>query len=74
MQITEKLWKKTTGYLFICLAIISTQQILNQNKTEHAQFWKDKENIKVFVNQQNFLEPKCQGLNDNKKFRCQLKK
>ena len=41
--------------MFICLAIVSTLQILNQNKTEQAQFWKDKENIKVFVNQQNVL-------------------
>ena len=26
------------------------------------------------MNQQNFLEPNCQGLNENEKFHCQLKK
>ena len=53
--------------MFICVAIVPTLQILNQNKTEQAQFWKDKENIKVFVNQQNFLEPIRQGNDENKK-------
>ena len=53
--------------MFICVAIVPILQILNQNKTEQAQFGKDKENIKVFVNQQNFLVPICQGNDDNKK-------
>lgn len=72
MQITKKLGKKTTRNLTNCSSVWKFSlscKFLTLHKpdsqVEQAQFWKEKGNKKVFVNQENFIVPNIQSFSGN---------